>query len=71
MKCPKCGKENKRRAEFCKFCGENLKEPEQQLTLSFMLKSLFIIYVLIFLFYVTYLAVEPQFQKFVDTIATK
>jgi len=71
MKCPKCGKENKKRAEFCKFCGENLKEPEQQLTLFFMLKSLFTIYVLIFLFYVTYLALEPQYQAFVDSIATK
>lgn len=71
MKCLKCGKENKKRAEFCKFCGENLKEPEQQLTLSFMLKSLFTIYVLIFLFYVTYLALESKYQTFVYNFATK
>jgi len=71
MKCEKCGKENKKNASFCKFCGENLLNPEEPLTLSFMLKSLFVIYVLIFTFYVAYLALEKPFQDFAYGIATK
>ena len=71
MKCPKCGKDNKKNAKYCRFCGENLLDTEQPLTLSFMLKSLLVIYVLIFAFYASYLALEKPFQDFVYSIATK
>ncbi|MEA2082100.1 MAG: hypothetical protein U9O97_05120 [Elusimicrobiota bacterium] len=71
MKCLKCGRENKKNAVYCKFCGENLHTAEQPLTLAFMLKSLFVIYALIFVFYMTYLAFEEPFQTFVNNIASK
>jgi len=71
MKCWNCGKDNKKGAEFCRFCGKNLKNPEQTLTPSFVLKALFLIYVLIFLAYNFYLLIEPAFHNFVDKIATK
>jgi len=71
MKCLKCGRENKKNAVYCKFCGENLQTADQPLTVAFMLKSLFVIYSLIFVFYMIYLAVETPFQTFVNNIATK
>ena len=71
MKCLKCGRENKKNAVYCKFCGENLQTAEQPLTVAFMLKSLFVIYLIIFVFYMIYLAVESPFQTFVDSIATR
>ncbi|MBA3052288.1 MAG: hypothetical protein ABII20_05490 [Candidatus Omnitrophota bacterium] len=71
MKCLKCGKENKKSAVYCKFCGENLQTAEQPLTVAFMLKSLFVIYSLIFTAYMLYLALEKPFQAFVNNLATK
>ncbi|MCD6412869.1 MAG: zinc ribbon domain-containing protein [Elusimicrobia bacterium] len=71
MKCPNCKKDNKKGARFCRFCGEPLAGAERILTLSFMLKALLVIYAGIFLFYCTYLFIEPKFQKFVNSIATK
>jgi len=71
MKCVKCGKDNKKNELYCKFCGENLLATEQPLTLAFMLKSLFVIYTLIFLSYMLYLALEEPFQTFVNNLATK
>ncbi len=71
MKCLKCGRENKKNAVYCKFCGENLQTAEQPLTVAFMLKSLFVIYSLIFIFYMIYLAAESPFQTFVNSIATR
>lgn len=52
MKCPKCKKDNKKKAVKCRHCGANLVIEEWQPSWKWNLKTLIIIYGVLIVLYV-------------------